>query len=272
MTSTQRVAALAIVIATLEQLLHSRVVRDGGLMSWSTGQVARRWTSHVRTLPVLDRILADRPFLLLLSIRGALAFLLIFCAVPLTLGAVGWAAVLVVSLLSFLRTPYGADGADQMLIVIAATLTVANLDRGSGSLAVVAGQFLTLQVLLAYASSGVAKVLSPLWRKGNAVSSILLTRTYGHQRLGQWLGSRPLRGRVVSWSTIVFECGFPLAAIIDERVLAVWLLCGLFFHVGIAASMGLNTFLFAFVACYPTVWYFAPRITSLAVGACAGWR
>jgi hypothetical protein len=52
---------------------------------------------------------------------------------------------------------------------------------------------------------------------------------------------------------IAFECAFPLA-LIDARLLS---LLGIAFHVVNARVLGLNRFLWAWLAAYPALWFWA---------------
>jgi hypothetical protein len=63
---------------------------------------------------------------------------------------------------------------------------------------------------------------------------------------------------------IVFECTFPLA-ILSPRLALVFFGAGIAFHVGIAAVMGLNNFVWPFIATYPAV-YIASNDLSSAMG------
>jgi hypothetical protein len=78
----------------------------------------------------------------------------------------------------------------------------------------------------------------------------------------QWLG-RPALARLVQrhpsllfalvWSVIGFELAFSLSVVAPAPVTILLLLTGVVFHVGIAVVMGLNDFLWVFVAMYPNV-------------------
>jgi hypothetical protein len=52
---------------------------------------------------------------------------------------------------------------------------------------------------------------------------------------------------------MLFECTFPLALISGGTGFAVFAVIGLLFHVLSAMTMGLNTFVWAFVATYPAI-------------------
>jgi hypothetical protein len=62
---------------------------------------------------------------------------------------------------------------------------------------------------------------------------------------------------VAAWCVILWETTFPIAILAPNRVRWVLLGLGACFHIGVAVGMGLNTFLWAFVATYPAVEYCA---------------
>jgi hypothetical protein len=47
--------------------------------------------------------------------------------------------------------------------------------------------FIAAQALLAYSTSGIAKLVSPVWRDGTGLVGILSTIDHGTPALGQWL-------------------------------------------------------------------------------------
>jgi hypothetical protein len=47
---------------------------------------------------------------------------------------------------------------------------------------------------------------------------------------------------------------FPVLALASVQTCAAVIAIGVFFHFGIAVSMGLNNFVRSFPACYPAVW------------------
>jgi hypothetical protein len=65
--------------------------------------------------------------------------------------------------------------------------------------------------------------------------------------------------RLGSWSVLCFECGFPVALLVPSVTLP-WLAVGLLFHVANAYIFGLNRFVFAWLAAYPSLLYFSGQL------------
>jgi hypothetical protein len=86
---------------------------------------------------------------------------------------------------------------------------------------------------------------------------VLNTASYGRRGVARMLGDAPRLARLLNWSVVAFECAFPIALIAGGRVALAFFAGGLLMHVGIALCMGLNSFLWAFVATYPAVLYAA---------------
>jgi len=101
--------------------------------------------------------------------------------------------------------------------------------------------------------AGTAKAISPIWRGGDAMIGVLSTEGYGVPSLGAKLARHRNVARLLCWSVITFECGCPLLLVAGTPGSVVLIVAGLVFHVGIAALMGLNVFLWRFAAAYPAV-------------------
>ncbi len=110
-----------------------------------------------------------------------------------------------------------------------------------------------MPLLLSYLSAGFAKLISSDWRGGSAIAGVLNTRQYGTWPLAAWLSRHSWSAIFVCWSVILFECLGPLVAFTGQASLVAFLSAGLFFHLVTAVTMGLNTFLWAFLATYPAV-------------------
>jgi hypothetical protein len=122
--------------------------------------------------------------------------------------------VALTSLLLTLRMPVGQDGSDQMNILILIPATLALLCHHElATIAVLL--FIAAQAALAYITSGVAKLISPVWRSGQALPQILSTLSYGNRFAARALSSSPALCCVACWSVILFEISFPF-----------WLLAG----------------------------------------------
>lgn len=253
---TALIIGVGVLVSCLELLAGHRAYLPNGMFGWSLVRRRRIFASR----PGLARLLVplfDLPgVLVLLGLRVLAAMSMIAGVVA--VGSLLTAPVLVLlatSLLVNLRHPYGMDGSDQMssLVVVVLGVHVAVPDN---DLVAIAGLwFLALQLSLSYVTAGVAKVFSPKWRAGTAVTEILSTVTYGRADLKRLLSAVPFLSKTLNYSVIVYECVFPIVLILGGKMTPVFLAGGVLLHAGIAVSMGLNTFFWAFVATYPSVMF-----------------
>jgi len=109
------------------------------------------------------------------------------------------------------------------------------------------------QAILAYFISGVSKAASASWRSGAAVKGVMQTETFGNQ----WAGILTSKSHYVSllagWIVISTEMLFPLAIISPTPVLIFCIIGFTLFHISNAFFMGLNSFIFVFLATYPSI-------------------
>ncbi len=150
-----------------------------------------------------------------------------------------------------MRLVFGLDGSDQMQAIIWVSLA-AFAAASTPTQSTVAVAFIAGQLALPYVAAGVAKLLSADWRGGSAIVGILSTDTYGHRALQQVV-NRPSVARLLCWSVIGFEVGFPLLLTLGGIGLVVSAIAAVAFHAGVAHFMGLNLFLWAFLAALPCV-------------------
>jgi hypothetical protein len=171
-------------------------------------------------------------------------------------------AILAARMLFYLRTQFGLDGADQMILVACTAIGAVLLlpDPQAQALGL---YYLAAQLLLSYAAAGGAKAVSRTWRSGRAVPEITSMISYGTPRLGSFLKRHPGIGRLVCWSVIVFECAAPVLILAGTPGAVAIIVGGLAFHVATAVVMGLNTFLWSFASAYPALLYVAFQIDRL---------
>lgn len=142
--------------------------------------------------------------------------------------------------------------------VLVTTMLVAPAFPGDSRLALGAC-FIAAQAVLAYSTSGIAKLISPVWRDGTGLAGVLSTVDHGTPAVGLWLRRHSSLSKLASWVTIGFECTFIIVLVLPTQLGAGLLALGVMFHAGCAVLMGLNSFLWAFPATYPCV-YFAAAI------------
>jgi hypothetical protein len=174
-------------------------------------------------------------------------------------------AVLVIlgaRMLLYLRSNFGLDGCDQMILVVCSGLGVALLIPGRVA-QTIALDYIAAQLLLSYAVAGVAKAVSPVWRSGRAITGIMSTVDFGVPRFGTFLRNNPILARALCWSVIGFECGAAVAIVAGTPGAIVIIACGLLFHISVALFMGLNLFPWVFAATYPALLLLAHSVGTL---------
>lgn len=247
-TWTERAIALAVLLQALELLCSRAAFSDSGIWRW---ELLRR--EH-GALPAPLRwlfavVLPYRRFLALLGLELILAVLLGLgvsaAAVPLLLAQV---AVCV----RFRGTFNG--GSDYLTVLILMALSFAwfcnareNPIAGKAALA-----YIAVQGTLSYFIAGLAKLKEAAWRSGEALQSFVSSSQYGAPPFVRRLLASRRRCQLLSWSVLLFECGFPLAWLSPRLCLAL-LAMGFLFHLGNSLVFGLNRFLFAWSAAYPAL-------------------
>lgn len=254
---------VSVVVATLEYLRVSADFGERGAFAWSVFRTAR---GGYRLPPALRRIQAalfrrtGSVVLLAVQVAAVLAAALL----PMrTMGQ--WLALLVSStclgLLAF-RQRYGEDGADQMNLIVSVALVLTVGPFQSDTALRIGLAFIAAQLVLSYASAGIAKVVSPVWRSGRAVGLVVDTATYGSRQAGAVLRRWPRLGYLLTWAVIVFEVSFVAMVFLPWPWVMVPLAVGATFHASIALVMGLNNFLPAFLSTYPAMLYSSLLVTS----------
>lgn len=255
MILTLILALVRVVVNASETLAIGSEFQDSGVYSWAFRRARYRWTASSLFAKPLDLALRAPAYLWLSALQVGCALTLlpmIFIRQSAVLPLL--AIVLAIELLSSLRNgAYGAEGSDLMELIVLTALTVYNLTSDPVARMAVLW-FIALQAMLAYCTSGVVKLQSRHWRSGAAIRSILSTQNYGARTLNDILRKAPGLARFVCWGVILFECTFPLIVFFGPTPTLVLLGCGAFFHLTIAASMGLNAFVWSFVSTYPAIY------------------
>ncbi len=254
-------AAVGIVQNTIEFLVVQPAFDSGGLYDWMVFRTAHR-KPRWAPLAKARELLCTTWFKPVLWIRLLLAFALVAPHVPQWGYGVICSVLLISGLLITHRTTFGNDGSDQMLTIVLAGLAVSYLLPPSEPLRPIGVWFVGLQSTLSYVVAGVAKLYGPTWRGGTAMKAILNTSTYGNYAAAAAYQRLSAIGFFTCWSVMIFETTFPVALVAPPPVLFAYLAMGFAFHFGTAVLMGLNTFLWAFLATYPAVIYCAYQITT----------
>jgi hypothetical protein len=247
-----KIAALGLLISSLEYLSRPRSLNDSGLMSWPITRLRHRRLAAGIVATGLDVAVRYPNVLVLLSVRALCAGLVVVLPRPFAVSPVLIVPLALITLLIYLHSPFGLDGADQMLWILIAGLAIAVLPNSDAALWIYLW-FIALQGSLSYCVAGVAKASARGWRDGTFLVGIAQTSMYGHRKFATFLSALPRVARMASWLIILWECSFPLVLVAPRPIAAAVLCIGVAFHLVNAVVMGLNTFLLAFVATYPAI-------------------
>jgi hypothetical protein len=251
---TARLAALTILISTLEYLANTRLLRDEGLMNWPIGRLRFMTLSVGRPAAILNALLRYPNVIFLLALQASLSAVVVAGPTAWTLSPSVLLGIYALLFLIEVRSRYGHDGADQlagfvMLGVGVSGLVPTPLSRAACLL------FFSFQACLAYATAGWTKFPMPGWRDGSYLSALMTARIYGMPPLGRYLTRRPEFAKVASRAVLAWECIFPLVLVLPAPAAFAMLGMGIVFHVMNAFVMGLNCFVWSFLAVYPPlVW------------------
>lgn len=249
----ERISAVGVAVSCLEILAFPRPLRPDGIMSWEVSRLRNALFVRPRLEGLLNRLFAYRTAQFANAVRLA-------AAVALAFGFAGaWGAPLawVVALAGIgfsIRSPYGLDGADQLYVLTFCGIAIARTVGGETA-AQLCLWWIAGHMTVAYLTSGVAKLLSPIWRSGAAIPGVFGTVMYGWPRVAKWLKARQGLCRVAAFGVIVGEIALPLCLVAPTPVSVALLASGVFFHGAAALVMGLNSFFWAFVATYPAFLY-----------------
>lgn len=222
---------------------------DDGLLSWRVLRLRNRWSAGSAILaPACGR----RGVTIVLALRLAMAAVL-----TLPVGnAVRLAALVAIVLTGWLlrqRRWLSHDGSDQMgqTVAIGAAILALGLVVRDPGVAFAGVLLIAGQLCIAYFIGGVAKLVSPEWRSGRALIGVMGTHAFGHGFAARVASSRTRFARAFCWALMIVETAFPLAIMLDANLFCVVLLVFASFHLATALFMGLNTYVWSFLAAYP---------------------
>lgn len=219
------------------------------LLAWSLLlQAAEWWSSRAALRALFPWQIVRRDYGLRFGDRawsglvGAQAAIAVAIAVS-EAAVLPWLA-LVLALLQAARFRGNFNGgSDAMTLVVLLGLAVGRTFSASAGLGYIAAQ-----LVLSYFLAGCWKLRERAWREGSALDRLLALPQYRSTPLllpaSRWLG----------YGVIAFECAFPLSLFGLALPFAA---LGLTFHAVNARVLGLNRFLWAWLAAYPALFYWS---------------
>lgn len=112
-----------------------------------------------------------------------------------------------------------------------------------------AGWIIRLQLLLAYAVTGIQKLTGSWWLTGDAMGIVATDTSYGPA----WSAAVPWFAGVVNHAVLFFQLTFPVA-VWWRPARHRWMLLGLVFHLATGIAFGIVDMALAFLAVYP-IWF-----------------
>jgi hypothetical protein len=249
------ISSIGLVIGTLEFFCIRKSFGADGVYSWAVFSAVLLRTRNVRLTKLLNAVFDTPGVMVLLGIRLLALLCILFAPISTVTFKVSLTIVIISILLFSWRRSFGDDGADQMnmILLIATWLCTAIVENGL--LLKVGLWFIALQSVLSYGTAGIAKLVSPTWRSGQAVLGVFSTGVYGLDMVAHFLRGRSLLNYLLCWSVILIEIGFLVALLLPFPYAVMFLIWGAGFHLMCAIIMGLNNFFWAFLASYPAVIY-----------------
>src|SRR5690606_7252380 len=127
-------------------------------------------------------------------------------------------------------TFYGSDGSDQMNNLILITLFLCTSPFTNENVVFIGIVFIVAQSCLSYFVAGITKLFSKSWRSGEAVKEIFKTRTYGSEKVYNYIKDRRSLNVFLCWSVILMESLFPLVLLLPIEWALLFLAWGFTFH------------------------------------------
>ncbi|MGW2119145.1 alpha/beta fold hydrolase [Streptomyces zhihengii] len=262
--ASERIAALTSLLSSLEHLTIADQKRSGGLNDWA---LARRGHAHsgrpLRRL--LDVVADERTSRALHAARVAASAALLLPGDSRARGA----ANLFLGLSGALLYPthrYGTDGSDQASNLVQTATGLARLAPSPAAQDALVW-YVAIQSNLSYVVSGWIKLLGKDWRTGSALTGVLRTRTYGHEKAWRLARRHPRSARALAHGVLAMECLFPVLYLKGGLLARPVIAGAAAFHVANGSVMGLGRFIPAFVSMHPMVAYTStPRSHPAAAG------
>jgi hypothetical protein len=245
------------IISSSEFVAIRKEFAPSGLLTWEVIRADYIMSTKKSMGKVLDILYSSNIWWLILVSRVFLfSSLLVITIFEVKFGAVFILGMIVLTTLIInFRVIYGMDGSDQMLSIIFITLFAQSLFPSDKTINKICLWFISVQSLSSYFIAGIAKAFSKVWLKGEAVSLIMTTESYGKKYFAEILIQYPVLGKLATWITIIMECTFPLVLLGNPVLLIVYFVWGITFHFLNSIVMGLNVFIWAFISTYPALIY-----------------
>jgi hypothetical protein len=250
--------SVATLFQSIELLQLKKVWTNTGIWSWSILRQDRSSFPN-SILPFLDTCFSARSFTAILWLRtlSSLGFIIGFGYFE-SLVKIHIGILLITTWLIAVRWRGTFNGgSDSMTAHIALYVWIAQCFSSSSWLVRTCLGCIAIQVTLSYFIAGIAKLRNPEWRSGECLPKLFQISGYPEPPDSfKKIIQHPKYAFFLSWMVILFECLFPFSWI-DSRLCLVFIGLAIGFHGMNFRIFGLNRFIFAWLAGYPSLYYFS---------------
>lgn len=245
-----RFISFAVLLQSIEMLCLRKAWADNGI--WSLDALK----DYYERKPILSKFaglaLKERNFLIILVLQIVLSAANILWINP-------WITLVlfILSLLQILRwRGYFNGGSDSMTLILLLSSSVLLIFNENETLKNGILLYVALQAVLSYFVAGTVKAKNKQWWSGKALQQILTLSQYPVPTWAKSLIQTQGFALVFSVLIIAFELLFPLA-LIGPAFANIFVLFAILFHVMNGMILGLNRFIFAWLAAYPAIYFLA---------------
>lgn len=255
------ILSIGLIISSLEDIANRSIYSKTGLLSWKVSRHSSPFFLRGYFSKIFQLILNDQIFQYFLYLKLLLSITLLGLVMGGIISPLVITLLFLLMLLLPLRSQMGLDGAHQMNLVILFGLMIAALAGIDSEISSICLWFIAAELILSYFVAGLNKAFSPIWQKTHALNAIFSTKTYGHETLFRLITNNKAIAFALCWPMVCFELFF-VTSLYSVYLCLVFCVVGIGFHLFNAIFMGLNTFLFAFLATYPALFYCVAKINT----------
>lgn len=251
LTWTTKLLAFAMLLQNIEFFRLRPTFQESGVWRWSLiREDFKKFPFWIRR--ILDLFLQDRGFDIVLIVRILASVALLFQS-GLPMGTLFVLLFTTLLITMRFRGPFNG-GSDSMTVLLLLVLSLVSL-RQDHPLWLSGGTwYVALQTSLSFLIAGVVKIRHSSWRRGEALRAILRLPTYDIPSSLRGLANSSNFCLFGSWLILLFECSFPLA-LLHPFLATFYLVLAFLFQLANYSIFGLNRFLWAWLAAYPTIFW-----------------
>jgi hypothetical protein len=255
---TEKLIALAVLLQSFELLQIRHSFSDKGVWRWVDLKEEFKIFSLFHQ-KIIEFFLKYENFLVLIVIRIFVSGILLFYSNTFLIFVLLISTILIA--LRWRGTFNG--GSDYLTVLVLSALFFGSLFGYSEKASLVVVWYIAVQLLSSYFIAGVVKIRKKNWRTGLALKGFLKSTIYNENTITNWIVENSLILLISSWAIIIFEITFILT-LCDFNLCLFYLIFALLFHCANFYFFGLNRFIYAWMACYPSLIY-CSQFLNLAV-------